>query len=193
MILPSPEASLLNRPFHLWHSLRRKRQGIDRAVIKFCLGQRQKTAAKCGVRKARHGVRQHKAGGGTHVGARRQRRRASGPASGPHAVTTLDSTFAEADVSALRNRHKALQAQVRRLEAEWSGKPFEIVYEDDFLVAFGSFRNELSSVADSDQEVAHVDRIFERIDVKGKQVDLVAISLFKLVLVDATILVMSLP
>lgn len=41
-------------------------------------------------------------------------------------LATLDATFAEADVSALRTRYKALLAQTRRMEAEWSGKPFEI-------------------------------------------------------------------
>lgn len=41
-------------------------------------------------------------------------------------LATLDATFAEADLAALKTRHKALAAQVRRMEAEWSGTPFEV-------------------------------------------------------------------
>lgn len=41
-------------------------------------------------------------------------------------LAVLDATFAEADLAALRTRHKALSAQVRRMEAEWSGARYEI-------------------------------------------------------------------
>lgn len=46
-------------------------------------------------------------------------------------LATLDATFAQADLSALRLRHRALQAQIRRMEAEWSGAAFEILDPTD--------------------------------------------------------------
>ncbi|MDX2202994.1 MAG: HlyD family type I secretion periplasmic adaptor subunit [Hyphomicrobiaceae bacterium] len=41
-------------------------------------------------------------------------------------LATLDATFAEADLAALRTRHRTLLAQVRRMEAEWSGGTFQV-------------------------------------------------------------------
>jgi len=46
-------------------------------------------------------------------------------------LATLDATFAEADVAALRSRHKALAAQLRRLEAERTGTPLEVQDRND--------------------------------------------------------------
>lgn len=46
-------------------------------------------------------------------------------------LATLDATFAEADVASLRSRHRALSAQLRRLEAERKGTPYEILDRND--------------------------------------------------------------
>lgn len=46
-------------------------------------------------------------------------------------LATLDATFAEADLAALRTRHKALLAQVRRMEAEWSNTRFDVQDPND--------------------------------------------------------------
>ncbi len=46
-------------------------------------------------------------------------------------LATLDATFAEADLTALRTRYKSLQAQLRRLEAEWGGTQFLVQNYND--------------------------------------------------------------
>ncbi len=41
-------------------------------------------------------------------------------------LAILDSTFTQADVASLRLQHDAFQAQIHRLETEWSNKPYRL-------------------------------------------------------------------
>lgn len=85
-------------------------------------------------------------------------------------IATLDSTFAEADLMALRGRYKALQAQTRRMEAEWFGTPFVVQdpNDPDEILQQALLRQRTSQLA---SRLKAYDEELNRFDASARTID----------------------
>lgn len=85
-------------------------------------------------------------------------------------LATLDATFAEADLAALRGRYKALQIQTRRMEAEWSGAPFAIqdANDPDEILQQALLRQRLGQLA---SRLKAYDEELNRLEASARTID----------------------
>lgn len=82
-------------------------------------------------------------------------------------LATLDPTFAQADVAALETQFNAVEAQVRRLEAEAKGEPFvsrsvtdasDVMQTDLFKQRQGQYQSRISGL---DEQIAKTETIIK--------------------------------